>query len=336
MATGVEKARIIQLGSQATFDTGVAATFKYPGVMEFAEEIGIYLPSYPQGVRAVGVAGQQVPVQKGFSGSYMSELTFEEPLLFAAAGLKGGVTPTGAMADKTWLYVPPPAADPALTYITAEFGVSDFSTEWTRQAINVIVPQMEFAWGPTGISTFKANLEGSAVTSGFTKTAALANRSRELVKGALWKMFIDDAHGSIGGTLISGSLVSGQLIMSGGAKRDYTCEGRANLDYGKYLYGDIGFEANIILQYNGSADTEIGKWRSMARRHVRFSNTSPIVLGGSFRSITVDAVTEYFDAIKLATSGGNDTVALKMSGRYNSTAAYVFSLSIVNALTALT
>lgn len=337
MGVGYEKAHIIQMGKQSTFDSAAAATFKYPGLLEFNEEIGIYLPKYPQGVRAVGVSGQQVAVQKGFNGVYTSELTFEEITLFAASCLKGGVSPSGAMADKTWTYTPPPAADPALTYITLEYGNTDYSTEWTRQAPNVIVPQMEIAFASTGegVSTFKAMLEGGAVTSGFTKTSSLAVRTRELVKGALWKLYIDDAFGSLGGTLFTGNLVSGQIIMNGGVRRDYTCEGRSNLDYGKYLFGAATIDINLILQYNGTADTEIGKWRSLSTRYVRLRNTGS-TLGASNRQITVDAVCEYFDAMKLGTSNGNDTVAVKLSGRYNATAAYVYSLVLVNALTSLT
>lgn len=334
MTVGYQKAELIQLGQQSVFDTAVAATFKYRGMLTFNENIENYEPDYPQGVRGQTI-NQMSTQAKGWTGEYEADLTAEELITFLDMGFKGGVTASGAMADKTWTYLPPPAANPSPKPYTLEYAVKDFSTSWARQVPNVYCSQIVITIPQNGPAKMKCSLFGGAVVSGHTMTAALSYLSGlEIVPGGKFKLYVDDAAGSIGGTQKTATLLNGEITLMAGIRPDATIDGRTNLDYSQVLFEDVAAEAKLLVNYNAFADAELTKWRTRASRYVQLKAIGA-TLGGSNRSIQIDLPCEYVAGQQVGRQANANTLALALKAKYDATIAGTYKVTVVNARTAL-
>jgi len=334
VGVAVERARYIQLGKQSAFDTAVAATAKYPGELTFTEENDFYEPDYPQSVRAQ-VSGQLVNVRNGFSGQYKSELTYEEFPTFASMCLKGGVTPTGAGTDKTWVWLPPVAGDPAPNYYTLDFALNDWSTQWGREVPNVLCSKMQIQIPLNAPATFSADLFGGKVAVAAPTAALTAITGREIAKGNLTKIYADAAGAGLGGTQVSGIVLSTTLDISGGLRPDFTLDGRAGLDYGKYLYGDAEAMLTVVMQANVTANTEIVNWRAGTKRFFRVITTGSVITGIVVKTLQFDICAEFVEKPVISSQNGNDIVTFKAKSKYDATWGKIFEVTNINALSAL-
>lgn len=335
MPVTVEAGRKIQFGKQTTFDTIVPGTAHYPGNLGFTEEVEWYEPGYPQALRSI-VAGQHVNVRRGFTGSYESDLTFEEILPFLAMGLKGGVTAVGVGADKTWTFTPPSTGDPAVSPYTLEFGLTDFTTTYGRRVPNVVTTQMTLEFPVNAPAKFSAELLGGKVVVA-APTAALAQiTGREIMNGSLTEVFIDDAFGGLGTTKKSGTVISARAVITTGMRPDYKLDGRAALDYGQLLYGNVECVLTLTMEYVGNADAEIIKWRDGGIRFIQLKNTGGLIPTTAInKSLKLNGAFEYVEGSTIGVQDGNDIVTLTAKSRYQAAYAKIFELIVVNALAAL-
>lgn len=331
----VERARLMQFGKQTVFDTAVPATKKYAGELTFSEENDFYEPNYPQAVRSQ-VSGQLVNVRNGFSGQYKSELTYEEFLTFAAMCLKGGVTPAGAGTDKTWVFLPPVAADPVPNYYSLELALNDWTTQWGRQVPNVLVPKMQIQIPLNAPATFTADLFGGKVAVASATASLTAVTGREIVKGNLTKIYCDSAGAGLGGTQVSGIVLSTIIDLVGGLRPDFTTDGRVNQDYGKYLYSDAECDLTVVMQYNATANTEVVNWRAGTRRFFRVISTGSIINTTIVKTIQVDGCFEFVERPVLSSQNGNDIVTFKAKSKYDATWGKIFEVTDICALATLT
>lgn len=335
MPVTVVRARKIQFGKQTTFDTAVPATFRYSGSFDYKEEIDFYEPPYPQGVRA-NTIGQMIAQRKGTTAQFDGEATFEEVNLFLAAGLKGGVTAVGAGTDKTWTYTPPSAGDPVPSYISAEFSVGDFTTDYGRKASNFLVDKISFHFAINSPATVTVSMFGGATTVAAPTAALSVLPGRETIASNSLKIYADDTFAGLGTTQFLGNVVSCDIELQGGLRADYTLEGRANLDYAKYLFGDIMCVVKVTLQYNAQANTEFTKWRAATARFMRFIATGSIINTTIPKTLKVDGAFELVQQATISDNNGNDMASYTYAAKYSSTAAYVFSVVLLNAQATLT
>jgi hypothetical protein len=162
MGTTVKMFRKNQRGKETARGTAVAATARWIGDMTLKEIEGLYLPPFPYGVLSNNYSPGFV-VAKGAELAYASALTFEEIVDFLIMSLKGGVTPTGAGADKTWTFTHSPTADPAPTTFTVELGNTDGSTAYGRKAEYIFATKLGISAGIDDEMKLTADLVGRQV-----------------------------------------------------------------------------------------------------------------------------------------------------------------------------
>ena len=334
MPVTVERARRIQFGKQTTFDTAVPATFRYSGDLDWKEEIDYYEPDYPQGVRGQTI-GQLVITRNGFTGTFNAEATFEESNLFFAAALKGGVVAVGAGTDKTWTYTPPPTGDPAPSYISAEYSLNDFTTDYGRKVSNILVDKISYKFTINAPATMSVSLFGGKVTAAAPTAALTVLPSREAIASNSLKIYADSAFAGLGTTQFVGNVISCDIDLMGGLRGDYTLQGRAGLDYAQYLFGDIGIMAKVTLEYNAQANTEFTNWRTGVARYMRFIATGTVV-GSAVKTLKIDCAMELVAQSTIGKANGNDIAVFTYKGKYSSTAAYIFSAVLINGQATLT
>lgn len=203
--------RAIQIGKQTVLGTAVPATRRVPwsgvanvdlGYEEDEADVGSLDPVMAPYRTAIDAT---LPVT--------GKLNYNDlPYLYAGA-FKGGVTPTGGGAAKTWTYQLASLTSDDFEYFTLQQGSTDSANNWW-QLVGSIVEAMEFT-SPDNLGPFDMSATWRAAdakhksstdspVSGTVPTTGLdvdANPVR--VFAADTELFIDDAFGSLGNTKVS-------------------------------------------------------------------------------------------------------------------------------------
>lgn len=331
MAVTVVRARYVQMGQQSAFDTPVAATVRYPGVITFNEEVDYYEVPGPQQVRGM-TAGQLVNTRNHTTFQYHSELTYEEMLTWLLAGLLGTVTASGVGADKTWTFTPPVAGDPVPKYYTFEFAPYDWTTKYLRAVPNCLISKITITIPINAPCMIDVEGFGGKPAIGGTPTASMANATgREVAKGNLAKIFIDTSGAGIGGTQKSATVISQKITIETGLRPDFTQDGRTGLDYGKYLATDVMMSNEMTFEHEATAAAEIAAWRAGTKRFIRSQVTGSTV-SSLPKTINLDACYEYVQATKIGENNGNDIITLIGRSAYDPTWAKIMVATVINAL----
>lgn len=165
MGTAQKFLRAFQSGFETVYGTPVAATQKLVA-NNFNSPVtpGIYYPDQQRGLLAEVHPGVQTSIVVGHD--WETELSFEQILTMLDIGVKHVATPTGAGAEKTWLYAPSATGSDAIGSITVEKRETDGTTNWDYQYPGTQAKTIEIAGAANGIFTAKAGL--------FSKTEAAA------------------------------------------------------------------------------------------------------------------------------------------------------------------
>ena len=326
--------RKIQRGKETNRGDAVAATARWLGNMTLREANKYYIPDYPYGILSqYFTPGFQVA--KAAEIAYASDLTFEEIVDFLIMGLKGGVSPTGAGADKTWVFTHSVTADPAPTTFTIELANSDGSTTYGREMEYCFAKKLGITAGIDEPMKFTADVVGRQVTDS-TPTPSLALPAAwETAQSNLLKVYMNNSWATLGTTQLSGKVVDMALDVITG------------LSEGKYLSGNLYFDAykpgaaladlTMTLEFDATADAEQELVRSRGLRFVRLVVLGS-ALGGSAKKVQIDLCCFHAeDSIQemFGDREGTDTVKLHLLGAYDPTAAKDIEVTVVNSLGAI-
>ncbi len=338
---GIVRNRFHQFGKQTVLNTPVAATRRvaWRGVPDIN-------PNWTEQDEAdTGMIDSALPrfrVGSDITMPLSGPATFQDLPLVYAAGVRGGVTPTGAGTAKTWVFTAQSDVAMAPDYFTDQF--SDDVSRDGMQLYGGIVESFEMGYDETqGPWTISTDWRFSGVNAHVTPTSGLMIGSNlPLMFGADTSHYIDDTSGGIGGTILTDTVHS------------FTFRVENEIDVKRFSNG-----SNTRFQVNGYgvvSRTITATWR--------FAKTNAIINAINSETadwLSADPVNRYMSVVTQSTAlaqaatpysqtlnfsgnwftradteiGGNSVVDLVCMGRYDLGLGYPFRATVVNTLATL-
>jgi hypothetical protein len=299
------------------------------------------MADYPRGVRAA-VTGGGVDIQHGSQLVMNSELTFEEILDPFNAGLATGVI--SGTTPKVHTFTPILTADPVPKSLYYEIwktdGVSNLlASSFSAGLCSNFVINAAFSQ----ITQLTYTMFGRSEVTGITPTAALTPfTNREPVVSNLWKVYFDNTWAGLGGTQKSTLVRSARLTINTGLTPDYTLDGRANLDYTRYNWGNLTGTLDIVMEFDGDANTEKNFWNtqnatgSPQYRFIRLKNSSPNGSPGKYIQIDGSYIYAKEPVFSHEANTNVELATMSLALEYDPTSAKVFLPVVANSITAYT
>ena len=321
-----------QAGIESTRGTNVAATRKLYAqitptyerpLMDFSDQTGTYFDR-----RRVAYGRERVSFNAVDIGTY------EDLAWWMQFGLKGGVT--GAVTGTTgYKYeFTPTAASDDLKSMTLEYGEPGnvyesgqvMASSWTLRGDSD--NDNEPGW------MLDMSLMGrDRATSSYT--SAIADRTTEVILARGTKLYIDDAGGTIGTTQMSGKLVDFSVTCDLGLHFKAFMEDETNMAANKVGRGAMRVNGQFTLEFD--SDTEFAKYRAAApaQRLIRLKREGTAIAGGTAVKTAIVDLYGYWSSISFGDREGNLTATFGFAGFYDSTAATMIRVEVINALTTL-
>jgi hypothetical protein len=284
------------------------------------------------------------PVSEPFRTALDTTATTAGPLDYNSlpivmnGGVRGGVTPTGGGAAKTWTNQALSLTATTLDEFSAQWG-DDYNTDSYRLSDGIVeVIDITFPdnLGPAQIST---NWYFGTTNQMVTPVANLTVSSNlPLVFGADTALFIDNAYTGIGGTQISDSLHSAHITITNTIDKKRFMNG-SNSRFAVAGYTLAGREITWEMTFAKSAaiaglsSSELRNFLSATgvTRYISMVSTSTEIITG----VTPYSWTQNFAGEwRTRADGemdGNTTITLAGKGRYDSALGYAYKSIAVNS-----
>ena len=337
---GFTRLRKHQQGKQSSFGTPVTATrvFPYRGALVVDPhwtdpdvDVGSIDPSLPPYRMGIDV-----------TSSMTGQLDYDSIPTFLAAGMIGGVTPTGAGQAKTWTFTAQSTTTTTLDNFTDEW--SDDFTGDGAQAFGGIINSIQWGFGvEMGAWDATSNWMFANINRPVTPTAGLSACSNYVnVFGTDTSLWINDTAGTIGTTQISDALSAFSQTITNTI--DVKRFANGSNPVGRFGVNGFGLSGRVItseLTFHKTTESvaEVAKWlnASPQERFIEIRNISP--------TLVPTTATPYSFNIKLAgewrsrtdgEEGGNAVFTLSHTARYNASGlTYAYRGTVVNSRSAL-
>lgn len=333
---GIARRRAHQFGKQSVIGTPVAATRRiaWKGTPDINPN---WTDQEDADTGLIDVALPPYRVRPDLTAPGLGGLASYEdlPLLFAA-GLRGGVSPTGGGTAKTWVFTGLSGTNTDLDYFTYQF--ADDVVRDGLQMSGGIVESWELAWDESqGPWTISSDWRFAGVNAHVTPTAGLQVGSNlPLIFGADTAVYIDDTSGGIGGTILSDTVHSGSIkvtneidikTFSNGSNTRFAVPGYALV--GRTIEATFRFAKTdaIIAALNSetvdwlSADPVTRYVKILAQSTALAQASTPysldLRLSGTWRTRSEGEI------------GGNSVVELMLKGRYDAGLTYPIQATVV-------
>ena len=281
---GATDLRVIQIGRESTWGTGVAAAAILSGITDFTWNPGVTIMNKKYLAGNLAPATKSSVVRKEPTGKVMGDVTPEDLIYFLDSSVKGSVSPSGA-GPYVYTFTFPTTADPAIRSRTWEFYDGSYAYELNGGIVNKMT--FKGADGTDNIS-FEAELIGTQLTQ-TTVTGSLSARSFTLLPSQSCSLYIDAAAGTIGSTAVSNTLIDWE----------YTFEMNHHLKFfkdGGLVATGKGIASPTVslkttFEYNATAHTQIGNYIAGTQQLFRITGTNPSSysvswdMGGTITSI---------------------------------------------------
>lgn len=251
------------------------------------------------------------------------------PLIFAA-GVRGGISPTGGGAAKTWTMAALSTTATTLDEFSHQWAddvTSDGFRSWdgVEESIELSFDETLGPWQYSGTWRFGSTNPRVTPVSGL-----LIGSNQPWMFGADTALFIDSTAGGIGGTQISDALRGATITI----ENTIDIKRYANGSNSRFAVSAYGLSARSIrasFTFDKAASIVTGSSSEMARwlsadpvtRYLSVQTTSTQNIPGTatpFSSV-INLSGEWFTRGDGET-GGNSTVTLELTGRYDSGLGY--------------
>lgn len=288
----------VQYGAEGAHGTAVAADTKLYFEYAAPEQDRVHrVPRSDHGRRITRLA-KNATVESVFSeggslrdtdGLYYQAL----PLLLNAC-LDGGNTGSEANAgqgDYLWTIDAPLTGSETLDTFTLEWGDDGQYYETAY----CLIPELSITFDATnGEVHATATVDGDMVKQ-TSQSSVATNPSAEYINGALFRLYVDDTWASAGSTELSDALVSGELVIRGGAHHKKF--GSASRLVDSHGQGEIDAELRLTLERTAAVSTEELKYRAAdedtapSMRCIRLIATGDAIgASGSVSTLRVDMI----------------------------------------------
>lgn len=261
---------------------------------------------------------------------FSGDATYDQLAFWLALAVKGGVTGTGASADKTWAYVPTAGTDD-LKSCTIQFGYTD-SIGASKPAWEVngcMVNTFTLRWAKDDLVRYEADLISyKAATQISAFTGSLTDRTEISLVGTGTAVYIDSS--TIGSTA-DANVVSAELTIDNRLVILDTLNATA---YGTSIQRPEPRGATLRLTRVYANDTERDLYVAKTLRKVRVGTTGP-TLGSSNYKLDADFYGK-IDSLSSTDVNGIGAEQMTLLSEYDSTATSDFLFTLVNSLAAIT
>lgn len=340
MVQGFVRLRKHQLAKESSF--GVAATATRVVPWRGAIEVNPNRTDPDVDVGLIDPTLAPLEGAKAVTGSWDGPVDFDNLAIVYSAGVKGGVSPTGGGAAKTWTFQAGSAvADPFDTY-SDEWGDDTSDGSGTDGIIGLggVLDSWTISFGEE-LGPFQ--LAGSTVyadaTLGDTRTAGLSVSSTPIwMYGADTEVFLDATAGAIGTTKLADAVRGAQVnVQNNLDQKRYANGSNTRFKLAAFGRGARVIEVQFTVEKTAATIAERATLDDspVPDRFLELRTTSPSIITGS---------TPYSNSIRIparlisATDGeigGNTTITFTYRAFYSATLSYAFRAVLVNALTAL-
>ena len=331
---GAQRFRKLQVGVQSSFSSNVAATKVLP--LRAAPEINPNLEDPDVDT------GSLVPILAPFAGAmeltdtWTGKLDYNTAPWLWALLLKGGVTPTGGGAAKTYTIQAASLTSDAFVYASTQWG-DDVTTDWINfggvigDTMTIGFDESLGAWDVDyGTLASRANFGGP--TGGLS-----VDEDPNWVYGADTEFFLDTVVGSIGTTKWTNAIHGIQVEIAANNDPKRFANG-SNTRFQLANYGRGQREITVTVQTAKTTETIAERQRiddgPPALRFMEIRTTSPdIITGSTPYSQSIRMPVRLVNATDEEFGNNNTGYEFTYRGRYNSTLGYAVRVVVVCAET---
>jgi hypothetical protein len=327
---GFTRFRKHQVGKQTAFSSNVAATrvlpYRGPIVVDPARED----PDVD--------VGSLDPILAPFNGalSVTSPWTGKEafndaPVLWAMT-LKGGVSPTGGGAAKTWTFQAASLTADDFDYITDQWG--DDATTDTIIGGSGVINSLELGFGDD-LSAWDVNADvvyaraqiGSGPTGGLT-----VDSTPNWVYGADTEVYLDTTAAAIGTTKLTDAIHGATVTVNNNLDLKRWANGsNTRFELGGYGRGAREITVELVVAKTTATIAERATLDDtpVPNRYIELRTTSPEIITGSTPFSQSIRVPVRLISASDGEIGGNSTITFTYRGFYDSTLTYAIRAVVV-------
>lgn len=327
---GVTALQKIQLGREVTPGTSVAATTVWRGVGT-AEDLREVRP----GTERVGLLPRTtrftIPKLYAEIAFEDTEATFEQLLHIGEAGIKtiGTGVADGSGSGKIYDYAFPTTAQPTTKFYSIRGG-DDNQAELMEYAF---VRDFELK-GEAGAPVMVNANWGARQLADSTFTGAISIPTVEDILFQLGKIYIDDAGGVIGTTQKTNTWLDFSFKYKTGLTPVWTGDGNKYFSLVKAAAPEATLD--FTFEFDATAVAERTKWRNETARliQLKFEGSTFALPGTAYskKTVKLNLAGYYTKWEKIGEKDGNDVIAAKFNGAYDSGLASMGSLIVVPTL----
>lgn len=339
MSSGIKILETVQVGKEGTKGTAVDATRRIIADARYRRMQEVYeFTEQNSGVFA-RVPRQGVITRHSSQIELTTPLDFQQILLPLLSGMVGGVTGTGAGADKTWTFTPSTATPPALDSYTVEYVERSPDDNAEMEFTYGITDELEITATDDSVPELRWRMFGRQTADG-TMTGSLLVPTLTYAPNPRWAVYMDDTWAGLGGTQISAQVYGFRFTYRNAVHPGYYLDNRSALDFSTEEYGRPEAELELDVVHDPDAasfvQTEEADKTSQNLRFIRCLLTGAS-LGGSAYSISLNMAGYHMsDSMEERGSDrdGNLTVRMHFGSAYDSTSSNQVSVIVVNDLAA--
>lgn len=327
---GLNALRRVQVGLESTPGTSVAATSRLMG-FSLGGNLNDRVVVQPMDQRASLAAHS-----RGYTTGYLwedtldGEATYEDIIYLLGWAIKGAITPSTVDTNaKKWLYTPSLTSANVPDTSTLEFG--DDTQEYEAEYV--------FAKGLTISGAIDEPVKVSADVCGrqlsaSSFTGSLTARTVEQILSQKFKLYMDDAGGTIGSTQKTLTLIDWQFKT--GAHFIPKKHQDGNLYFSGYSEVAMAPELQLTMELNANTTAIRGKYTAETVQLVRLIGTGSLIGAVSaLKTLCIDGAYRITKFDKIGEKNGADVVAVSLVGEYDSTYAKVFEIYAQNLVSTL-
>lgn len=330
---GIQDFTYLNWGKESTRGTAVAPTRKLyatgSGVLDIEDSVTFH-EEENRGTRADVVRATARAEDVNLKAETAAGVGWDD-LLLPMLSLKGGLSPTGAGADKTWTITPSLSAANNPDSVSVDVG--DDIQNWRCQYVMCRSFKIKAALG----ELTQMSLDAFAQRAVKVAKATPADNVSPKIPGDLWTVkYAATLAGLPGASIVANFLVDWELEIRTGVFAEHYMDG--NLYFGQHVETSLGGTLTMTVESTAQAITQfVDKYRAQTLDFVRLKATGA-VLGGSNYSAQVDLGVLY-DKPSIIDSDRDGINLYKITARVAAdsptTPAQNMSFVLVNALTAI-
>lgn len=324
------------VGKQSSFSSNVPATRQLPYRGALVIDPARTLPDVD--------VGSLDPILAPFSGAAQYTGTWEGPESFDdapylwAPTLKGGVSPTGGGAAKTWTFQAASLTADDFEYLTDYWGDDQTTDEYIFGS--EVINQLQLSFGDD-LGAFQVNADllagrakiGEGPTGGIT-----IDNSPNWVYGADTEVFLDTVYTAIGTTKLTDAIHGATLTINNNLDQKRFANGsNTRFQLAGYGRGEREITLELVLAKTTATIAERATLDDtpVPNRYIELRTTSPEIITGSTPFSQSVRVPMRLMSASDGEIGGNSTITLTYRGFYDSDLAYAIRVVVVCETTSL-